>query len=297
MNHFNYEQIVIGSDLTAVLFAAKHNIPIIFSKPERPFRFDFFKPDADLSCVKIQNTTKVWKSHNDDESHGIAKELLWERMLFLLSLSGLCPLADICHNINWDGKYLTAHGEHAILMKIAFDRCYYFDTQKKYKILEDRNYGRSSSDFFNVIDWIAFNSGGKHAIELLETKDNFINRVWFYSSDRIDGNTPVKDACCVSFLSEEETEHFDFSETMARFKLISEMKERGMRGLRNGFQKNGKPKYYNFKTSTIRREKYLASAPIWAETDKFKVPQIKEKDLINELPNYISPFKKTIDYL
>ena len=51
-----------------------------------------------------------------------------------------------------------------------------------------------------------------------------------YSSDRIDGNTPVRDACAVSKLTESQLIDFDYSETMARFKVLKIMKDNGMRG-------------------------------------------------------------------
>ena len=48
-----YEDIVIGSDLKATLFAFNNNLPIFFSEPHRPFRFDFLAPNTDLGCVKL----------------------------------------------------------------------------------------------------------------------------------------------------------------------------------------------------------------------------------------------------
>ena len=69
----------------------------------------------------------------------------------------------------------------------------------------------------------------------------------------------MKDACAVSFVEESQIEEFELSETMARFKMISEMEDRGMKGLFNGYGPNGRPKHYKFKTSTISRNKNIFS--------------------------------------
>ena len=132
-------------------------------------------------------------------------------------------------------------------------------------------------------DWIAFNRGGKHDVDYIKLDDAFVNEVWFYPSDRIDGNTPVKDACVVSRIKEEDILDFDFSETMARFKLISEMETRGMKGVFNGYGPNGKPKYYKFRTTSIARTKRKEKDPSWEGQDSIEIPELKEEDLLRDL--------------
>ena len=36
-----YDEIVVGSSLRALLFAAERDIPVFFTEPEKPFEFDF----------------------------------------------------------------------------------------------------------------------------------------------------------------------------------------------------------------------------------------------------------------
>tara|TARA_Y100001951_G_C11175423_1_gene202783 strand:+ start:156 stop:638 length:483 start_codon:yes stop_codon:yes gene_type:complete len=133
-------------------------------------------------------------------------------------------------------------------------------------------------------DWIAFNRGGKHEIDLIETNDNFVNQIWFYPTDRVDGNSPIKDACIVSTLTENELLRFDYSQTMARFKMIAEMKERGMRGLFNGYSPTGAPKYYKFRTTIIRRERRAQLGRPQPSITSVEIPHIQEEDLLQDLP-------------
>ena len=91
-------------------------------------------------------------------------------------------------------------------------------------------------------DYIAFHKGGKHEIDYIPTDDDFVGEIWFYSSDRIDGDTGVKDACVVSSLTEEEFHNPDFSETISRFKMEKILYDHGFRGPLNGYGPNSKYK-------------------------------------------------------
>ena len=294
MNRY-YDEIVVGSSLRAVLFAAKRQLPIYFSKPDRPHQFDMFLPEQDLSCFHLNNEAKVWKGHGFSETWGIRKEILWERLLFLHSLKGLVPFADFCKNIRVIDNTLTGFSEYAKLHSIDFGKCFYFDPQGTYQLLSESTKNKLKT--YKVYDRIAFRRGGKHKIDIIRTDDEPSQQIWFYPSPRIDGRTLVKDACSVSILSEDQIDDFDFSETITRLKLIEEMRSRGMRGPQNGYQISGAPRHRSFKTETINREKYLLSSPIWVETDQIKVPTIKEQTLLRSLPSISKHYKRTLKWL
>ena len=74
---FEYDKIVIGSNLKAVLFAFNNCLPIAFSEALRPFRFDFLAPDIDLSSVKIEKSKTTLKTFDGDKIVGTPKEMLW----------------------------------------------------------------------------------------------------------------------------------------------------------------------------------------------------------------------------
>ena len=97
---------------------------------------------------------------------------------------------------------------------------------------------------------------------LHKPENDFVDDIWFYSSDRICGKTKVKDACAVSYIDKEFINDFDYSQTMARFKVVKEMENRGMKGLLSSYGPNGKPKHYNFKTSTMHRQKGVDSCEV-----------------------------------
>ena len=275
-----YDKIVIGSSLTAVLYAFKHNLPLFFTEPRRPFRFDCLEPTADLSCLKIDSSIKTLKAFDGDFKTGIPRETLWERLLFLLSLNSKLPLSNLCHSIRCTDNIIICSNEYSKLLEVKFKTCYYFGDARAsgfitQKTLEDKKY--------ICYDWVAFNRGGKHEIDYIKTNDEFVSEIWFYPSDRIDGNTPVKDACAVSTLTESQLLDFDYSETMARFKLVHEMESRGMKGKFNGYSSSGRPKHYKFRTSSTYRQTNQFGDTYKPKSENIEIPQVCEAELLQDL--------------
>ena len=223
-----YDEIVVGSNLTAVLFAFNNKLPIFYTQHMRPFRFDYCAPTLDLSSLHIDSLPRTLLTHGDNIKVGAAKELIWDRLLFLISLAGRAPLSTFCDNMRHNGETLVCSNEYSKIAEIKFEKAYYFGDHNCSGIVKEKTL---ANPLYTCYDWIAFNRGGKHEIDLIETADDFVSKIWFYPTDRIDGNSAVKDACLVSTLTEEQLLSFDYSQTMARFKMLAEMKERGMKGL------------------------------------------------------------------
>ena len=70
-----------------------------------------------------------------------------------------------------------------------------------------------------------------------------------------------------------------------------------MRGLLSSYDSNGKPKHYNFKTSTITRDKTVKYKPDWQETDKFKKPPCDIEYLVTNLDYGAANYKQILTRL
>ena len=278
-----YQDIVVGSDLRAALFAFNNNLPIFFSEPHRPFRFDFLEPNTDLGCVKLTSSTPA-----------VQKELLWERLLFLLNLDGKVPLANLCSSMRFDGEHLICSNEYSKIGTLNFSNCFYFGDDNVSGLVREKELANPS---YTCYDWIAFNSGGKHEIDYIWVGDDFVKEIWFYSSDRMCGNTPVKDACVASTLTQDQLSEFDYGETMARFKMISEMEKRGMKGRQNGYSTNGNPKHYKFRTTPIRRTKRRDPVEIISKDDRVSLPKVSQRSLLEDLEASCTTYDRFLRYL
>jgi hypothetical protein len=182
---------------------------------------------------------------------GTQKVMLWERLMFLQALRGNIISTKDVHSLRLSDDKIIISNEYSKIIEVAFEKCYYYGDENATGFVEKTDLDGAT---YICYDYIAFNSGGKHEIDYIRTDNDFVSEIWFYSSDRIDGNTPVRDACAVSQLSKQQLQDFDFSETMARFKTLQVMKDNGMRGKFNGYTKKGTARHYDFRTTSIRRE-------------------------------------------
>lgn len=288
-----YDNIVIGSSLSAVVFAFNNQYPLFFTHPRKPFRFDYLKPESDLGCVKLFSSKEI-QTFDGAKFMGCPKYLLWERLVFLLSLDGLVPLSDLCANIRETDQRVVCSNDYSKIFEFDYGTCHYFGDDNSSGFVFEKKIAKPK---FVCYDWVAFNRGGKHDIDYIHTGDDLAREIWFYPSDRIDGNTAVKDACVVSLLDAEQVDHFDCSETMARFKMIHEMESRGMKGKFNGYGPNGRPKYYKFRTTSLYRQKHSILERYEPKSDSVKIVKQNEETLLQGLPKASMAYDKFLRYL
>ena len=70
---------------------------------------------------------------------------------------------------------------------------------------------------------------------------------------------------------------------MAKFKLVSEMEKRGMKGQFNGFSPNGNPKYYKFKTTHMHRERHEKQQNRSINLSGFEIGKTCHEDIYKSL--------------
>ena len=114
--NYNYDNVVVGSSFDAVLFAFIHNYPIVYTKYDMPFRFDYIDHNVDLSALKLNNSASVVKTLNDEVIVGIPKVILWERMLFLLSLNSKALLSNLCTSLRRKDNKIICSNEYSKIM-------------------------------------------------------------------------------------------------------------------------------------------------------------------------------------
>jgi hypothetical protein len=95
LNIHKYDKIVVGSDLTAMVYSINNGIPLILNKIQPPKFFETL-------------------------SNGKPKLYYWEKLCFLLSLSGLLPMSDKVSSIRVDGELLKIATKNSRMIKIRF---------------------------------------------------------------------------------------------------------------------------------------------------------------------------------
>lgn len=279
-----FDEVVVGRGLNALVYAYCKDAILIRAPETGPPPFDFFEPTLDLSSFLLPCATYELKTNVGAKTVGIPKLDLWDRLSYIMSLSGHVPFSDKVKSIRVDSEQKTisvAAGNTSTVLK--YGKLRVFDTSQLYglesHILSDYE-ERQSANFlspkkFKILDWYNVRSGCKHKFDYFCTDDDFVKEVYFYPTERMDGKHNLKDLVAISYLTKEQMNDVEYSDTYARFKILALMKENGIRGSRNGRDQKypERYKYYAVRIEATTRD-VLEPEKIIFSTDP------AEKDII-----------------
>jgi hypothetical protein len=269
-------ELVVGATLPALLYSYYTGAPLVYVKPCIPFRFDYFDPYFDLDKIITQPEPKQFITLDGIKETGLPKRDMWERLFFILSLSGKILYGDKVKSIRIEKDISIITRKTNI---VDYKTVRIFDDRQVQGISQKSN---RSEETFNVFDWINVYSGTTHRLDLIDDiVGSVIEQIIFYPSDRIDGNHNKKDIVCVSKMTQEQINDYRFSDTYVRFKVESLMKEAGIRGARNGRDQLNpdKYKYYALKLESAERQ-IEASGMNSESSDNRVVLDIRKSDEI-----------------
>ena len=191
--------LVYGGSLDALSYAFQKGYPLVYSVPVPPHQF---------------------------KNGGVDRQR-WFALHFLLGTAGLLPLSTKVSSARLADDMLSVTTTNSKIYKITFDKLHVVDSDG----LVGLPAPTSTSDEFEVLDWINVRSGMVHPHDVIH--GDLVN-VWFYLSKRIDGNRNKKDACVISRLTKQQLSSFEHSEAIIRLKLAEEMQLAGIKGMGNG---------------------------------------------------------------
>jgi hypothetical protein len=257
---FHCDEVVIGGDLNAFFYSYKNDVPLLINKARTPHRFE-------------------------------KEEGLWNKLYFLLSLSGHNMFGDKIDTIRIDEKQLTVATKEFKVVKVGFDKLTVFDDQS----ISGLPIPAKECNEYAVLDWMIAKSCASHDLEHISTKDNFVKDIYFYPTERLDGNhSRIRDLVSVSHMTKKQIKDFNYSDTYARFKTEKILKENGLTGVKSGFQ-NGKQITYTLRLEVIKRELRKLNMHLYEDTEniKFKYKsefqnEISTCSYINKLNNILN---------
>ena len=228
MNEFSFNKLNIGGSLTALMHAYVTETPIIIDIPHLPFELDKCPPHWDLRflgfCKKVE----------------VTKLQVWERLSFLLSMAGLVVFPNNITEARKeiDGLVLVLNGNKRV--KVKYKELISFDRDK-----EDAVY---------AYDWFDVKSGSIHGHSCLYDDDDFCSKVIFYASKRNGAKSDMLDVCAVSKIPTHLIQDIDYSPVYSRLKVIRMMKEAGIKGKVNKYNKRGETVHLAIKIEHSHRE-------------------------------------------
>lgn len=192
---FQWKDLVIGSCIESIRFAHEHK---------------FFL---------LKNAESHYHSYE-----GIQEE--WARKVYDLYNIGKTPITERITSIRVnseqkDLKIFTEYGHFTA----EYENLHLFSMDNIFGLEQEAN---TTLVGYRVLDWFDVRAMGVHDLDEIILGDDFINNIRFFKTCRLDGNQPYKDLVCESFLTEKQLKSVDFTDTMARFKTLSILEERGL---------------------------------------------------------------------
>jgi len=282
MNEFVYEwdEVVIGNNLPAAIYAYLNSAPIISNSSRRHNFFEFLSPDLSLERISIKNESKKLSGFKEDKLVGISKFEVYKKLTFLNSLAGLSPLCNKIATIRIENDCIKVTTQNFGLIRIKFNKLRIFDDENITGLEEPSG----PKDKFRVLDWVNVKSGMTHDYDILKSSIDFVREIYFYPSERFPGSANRKDLVSVSYLSEEQLKDFDFSDTVAKFKILKMMKRAGIKGARNGRDATNpdRYKYYSLNIRPVKREITKRSLPKYKNYDNIVFDNREFEELLLE---------------
>ena len=220
---YHCEQIVIGSGLNAVLYAYKTNSIFIDNSVDPLFPFDEIGLGFSLGNKLLSPKTSPLEVFNS--------------LAYEMASSGRSPYCGLVEGIRIipEENKLNIITKNGHVSKCTFNKLRIFDISMVSGVPFDEE---TKIQHYRVFDWFNVRSGMKHEHEYILGDDDFCKKIYFYISKRIDGNKNKKDLVAESIMNEEQLNDFDYSDTIARIKTTSMMKQVGIKGTGNGVGKN-----------------------------------------------------------
>ncbi len=206
-----YDNLNIGRTLTCLLHSFKTETPCILTRPSPPFKFDEHISKYDFTFLGIE---------------GSNPQQAWDRLCFLLSMSGLLLFPNNVSNARMSENIVDIVTNNNQRIKIECENINVFDNEE--------------TGWYYVYDYFDWRSGSLHDFECLnDYDDHFIKKIIFYSSERDRVNNNVKDLVGVSYLRDDELEDVEVSPTYSRLKMLRMMKDNGIKGRVTGYNAKG----------------------------------------------------------
>lgn len=211
----HHNKVVIGGDLRSLLYGYYNNLPVLFSKPKRPFKFDTL---GDLE-VDVGG-------YNGDPH----QEQLWVYLNFVLGVSGLLPLSGVAEKIRYADGIIRVATKNARKIKIKADKIIILDPDQIAPLpMVKKTIKRKR----RIIDWINVTQMGSSSLDRIKREGDVMSEVIFYSSPRVDRGGH-QDAVAISYALPRYLNESKYATYSFRFILDDEMKRLGIKGSKGG---------------------------------------------------------------
>lgn len=259
---FEYDTVIVGSTLSALLYAYHCRIPFVSAGLEKPDAYDWFLEDLDISYYNLPN--------------GCPKYYLWDRLYFELGLLGLNLSGDLGKSVRIQDDVVKVLTHHARMGRFGY---------KKLLIFSEKNVeglpmpAHTIEPMYKVIDYFNVSADKNEIKEMGEPK----HLHEFEESALVKYLIIDKPAVAISYCTEQQLITWEYSEAQVKFKILHMLREAGFKGQRNGFnpkRKDGISRYALKVEHLKREENKITRNHTYPNTDKIQFKYDSEIDLL-----------------
>jgi len=251
----HYEEIVIGSSLSAVMYSFFNSTPMIFKKTRKPELYETFD-----KRYKLKYTKKL----DDLFDFTKGQQEVWTKIIFALQGAGLITSNEYTLSLRLDStnKEIKIVTYKAGLKTFTYDKLIIFEDED----IQGLPTPIQRLEEFEVVDWFRVRACGPHTLSGIKGNDKFVSDVHFVA---LAGDSRPSSLAAVSYLTLSQMMSFDFSDTMAKFKIQEMMKKEGIKGPRNGEDpsKPGEYRYSPIKLEAAYRKMWRKQMHIYPSID------------------------------
>lgn len=223
-----FDKLILGGSLESLLYSFITETPIVICTPIIPFELETMDYDQEFKFLGYENRREIYKSE------------MWDRLSFILSMAGLVMMPNTIKNVRKENKKLVFTTEGNSRTNVGYNTLVSYD--------------KINEKLLHVYDWFDIKSGSKVPLDFLEDDSEFVKIIYFYKSKRTGSKQFMKDLVSYSKIKKEEIYDYEKSEGYCRLKVIKMMKEAGLRGRPNGYNKKGVALHYSIKLDYTHRE-------------------------------------------
>ena len=237
INEYHFDKLIIGGSLESLLYCFINSCKLVLINDLYPLEIEKIPYCKSLRLLGYEPNETIYKSE------------LWDRLTLVLSMTGFIVTPNTLSSVREIDGGLVVITEHNKRIKLFSEQILRFDSINKKRL--------------TVVDWFDVRSGNNHGHTIIEDRrEKFINKIHFYTSSRVGSNKNMKDIFAVSNLSVDQSMDVNHGEGIARLKVLGMMKNAGIRGQSNGFNKDGRRLHYALRIEHTHRQMRQTYKPL-----------------------------------
>jgi len=229
ITEYHFNKLNIGGSVECLLHSFINDEQVLLIDPLYPFQLSTVEYTSSLKFLGYDNNRKTYKSE------------MWDRLSFLLSMSGQIIFPNIVKTYREENNRFILVTESNKRIIITYDELTIFE--------------KMGDSHVSVYDWFNVRSGNNHTYDVIEdNKSDFVHTLHFYKANRIGTNSFMRDICAESRLPTRYLNDVGHTEGIARLKTIKMMLGSGIRGQSNGYGTKGQQVHMPIKIEHTHRE-------------------------------------------